>query len=154
MVGLASLGPPYIGHGPAFLGKVPFGRGLEIGMLSSCLLAVVCVPLFGAILVAAWPGDPVRTPRLLALVSACLSLAAALIIAGGFDRTLAGAQMVTDWDWLPSLGIKFQVGLDGISLWLVVLTALLSVTAVLVSWEAVRERTRAYYALLLVLESG
>ena len=50
--------------------------------------------------------------------------------------------------------IRFHLGLDGISLWLFVLTALLSVTAVLVSWEAIREQHRAYYALLLLLETG
>lgn len=124
-------------------------------MLSFLLLLMVVEPLIGAIVVMVSRGDSVRGPRVTALVSTCISLACAVIVVAGFDSSIiARPQMVTREAWLPAAGIEFHLGIDGISLWLVVLTALLSVTAVLVSWEAIGERQRAYYALLLLLETG
>jgi NADH-quinone oxidoreductase subunit M len=123
-------------------------------MLSFLLLLMVLEPAIGAVAVLVSRGDSVRGPRSVALMSACISLVCAVIVVAGFDSSIAGAQMPTRKQWLPGTGIEFHIGIDGISLWLVALTALLSVTAVLVSWEAVRERTRAYYALLLLLETG
>ena len=118
------------------------------------LLTMLVVPLVGALGVLCWSGDELAGPRFVALGAVCLSLLCALGVAAGFDSAEAGAQMVTRWAWLPQVGIEFHFGIDGISLWLVVLTTMLSVTAVLVSWEAVREQTRSYYALLLLLETG
>jgi NADH-quinone oxidoreductase subunit M len=123
-------------------------------MLAHVLTFTVLQPLLGAMLVMAWRGDPLRGPRMLALASACLSLASAIVIAVAFDPAALGAQMVTRVAWLRQAEIEFHLGVDGISLWLIELTALLSVTAVLVSWQAIRERTQAYYALLLALETG
>lgn len=128
------------------------------------LLLMIFGPAAGAAVVLLRRGDDLREPRMIALVASVVSLACAVVIAAGFygDGGAAAAAGVmrhlVDWRWLgnsmPQVDIRFQLGLDGISLWLAVLTALLSVTAVLVSWEAVTERTRAYYALLLVLETG
>ncbi len=62
--------------------------------------------------------------------------------------------------WLSSSGahspinIEFSVGLDGLSVWLFGLSALLTFTAVLISWDSIRERPAAFYALLLLLETG
>lgn len=55
---------------------------------------------------------------------------------------------------ITGLDIRFALGVDGISLWLIALSAVLMVPSVLVSWEAVQDRPAAYYALMLVLESG
>jgi NADH-quinone oxidoreductase subunit M len=124
-------------------------------MLSFLLMLMVLEPLIGAIVVMVSRGDSVRGPRVTALVSTCISLACAVIVVAGFDSSIIDRpQMVTCEAWLPAAGIEFHLGIDGISLWLVVLTALLSVTAVLVSWEAIGERPRAFYALLLLLETG
>ncbi|MBI3462754.1 MAG: NADH-quinone oxidoreductase subunit M [Planctomycetes bacterium] len=125
-------------------------------MLSYLLALMVFGPLAGALALALWGGDPQRVPRAMALATTVAILVCAVVVAAGFDASHAGFQMdeQTNWNWLPQVGIRFHLGLDGISLWLVVLTALLSVTAVLVSWDAERERTREYYALLLALETG
>lgn len=123
-------------------------------MLSFLLMLMVLEPVIGAIAVMVSRGDSVRGPRAVALMSSCISLVCAVVVVAGFDPSRAAPQMVTRKEWLPGAGIEFYLGIDGISLWLVALTALLSVTAVLVSWESVRDRTRAFYALLLLLESG
>jgi NADH-quinone oxidoreductase subunit M len=123
-------------------------------MLSLVLVFTVVQPMIAAVAVMAWRGDSPREPRAIALGSACLSLLGAIAVAIGFQPEVSGVQMETRIPWLPQVGIEFHLGVDGISLWLIVLTALLSVTAVLVSWEAVQARARGYYALMLALESG
>jgi NADH-quinone oxidoreductase subunit M len=118
------------------------------------VMLTVLIPLLGAILLTAWRDSPAIASRLVALACTGLSLLGAVAIVAGFDSGDADPQFVTRVVWLPQAGIEFHLGVDGISLWLIALTALLSVTAVLVSWEAIRERPRSYYALLLVLETG
>ncbi len=119
---------------------------------------MVFAPLAGALAVVFWPGDALRGARWIALASALVSLACAAVITVAFDATRAASfqmdELTRNWDWLPGVGIRFHLGLDGISLWLMVLTALLAVSAVLVSWEAIHEQPRSYYALLLALETG
>ncbi len=118
------------------------------------LLVAVLLPVAGAAVVMLASHGDAHAARRTALAATLATLAATVIVAVGFDATETASQMVTDWPWLGSAGIHFAIGLDGIALWLVVLTSLLSVTAVLVSWRAVEERPRAYYALLLLLETG
>jgi NADH-quinone oxidoreductase subunit M len=118
------------------------------------LLMSVLIPVAGAAVVMLAPTDDVHAARRVALAATLASFAATVIVAVAFDSAETTAQMITDWPWLGDVGVHFAIGLDGISLWLVVLTSLLSVTAVLVSWRSVRERARAYYALLLLLDTG
>jgi NADH-quinone oxidoreductase subunit M len=115
--------------------------------------------MLAAIVVAVLPGRDAGRLRWLALASASFSLAVAVAVVIGFDPGGVGPQMLTSWSWLGTRDastpdIRFALGIDGISLWLVALTALLVVPSVLVSWEAVTERPRPFYALLLALESG
>ncbi|MFP6770365.1 MAG: hypothetical protein VB859_19475, partial [Planctomycetaceae bacterium] len=100
-------------------------------MLPTVLIAMIAVPLVGA-LVLSISRDEGRFARWLALVVALFSLACAGVLAGEFVES-ASVTMVS-WPWLPDVGIRCELGIDGISLWLVVLSSLLSVTAVLVSW--------------------
>jgi NADH-quinone oxidoreductase subunit M len=63
-------------------------------------------------------------------------------------------QAHVDWAWIPQWGTRFTLGLDGISLMLVLLTTLLMPLAVLGSWTSIREKTHSYYALLMILTTG
>ena len=65
-----------------------------------------------------------------------------------------GAMASSAWTWMPRFGVRFALGLDGISLWLFELTSLLMITAVFSSWESVTERAPAHYGLLLALQTG
>jgi len=122
-------------------------------LLSSWLLAAVLLPLFGA-LVARGSRERVRQSALVTALFV-LALAAALIAyyPGGTEEFA-----VVDVSWFGQtdapIDIRFSLGLDGLSIWLFGLTALLSVVAVLISWEAIEEQTTAYYRLLLLLETG
>lgn len=120
-------------------------------MYPAVLVAMVAVPLAGA-LVLSVSRDDGRWGRWLALGAALFSLACAVVLAKSFVESAAGT--VVSWSWLPEVGIRCEFGIDGISLWLVVLSSLLSVSAVLVSWDAIRERVRGFYSLLLLLQAG
>jgi NADH-quinone oxidoreductase subunit M len=71
-----------------------------------------------------------------------------------FDRGAAGFQFVERTSWIPSIGVQFYFGVDGISTLLILLTTLLGVIAVLSSWTAITDRVRAYYVFLLLLQTG
>ena len=71
-----------------------------------------------------------------------------------FDRGAAGFQFVEKADWIPSIGVSYFFGVDGISVLLILLTTLLGFIAILSSWTAINERVRAYYMFLLLLQAG
>jgi len=77
-----------------------------------------------------------------------------LPLAARFDSSLGGFQMVEKADWIPSLGVKYHVGIDGISLLLIMLTTLVGWLAILSSWSAVTDRLKQYYAMFLLLQTG
>ena len=123
--------------------------------MDNLLLATVLLPLAGAIL--AW-ADPARA-RQSALVTALLTLLLAAVLVAQFPGT--GTAEVFAEKPLSRLGgptapvnLQFSIGLDGLSLWLFGLTALLMVVAVMVSWEAIDRWPACYYSLLLMLETG
>ena len=111
-------------------------------------LLVLMLPL-GALLTAMMPG---KEARLAALTTALLTLGVSLVIVAGFDPQQTGFQFVEKSVWMPSLGIQYLLGVDGLSVLFLPFTALLFVGVILASWNAIRTMTRLYFALLLVLE--
>ncbi|MDT5262413.1 MAG: NADH-quinone oxidoreductase subunit, partial [Acidobacteriota bacterium] len=71
-----------------------------------------------------------------------------------FDRNLGGFQFLEDAQWIPALGARYQMGVDGVAVLLVLLTTLLGVIASLSSWEYIQKREKEYYALLLLLQTS
>jgi NADH-quinone oxidoreductase subunit M len=71
-----------------------------------------------------------------------------------FDRSRDGFQFVEKADWIPSIGVTYFFGVDGIATLLVLMTTLLGFVAILSSWTAITERVRPYYVFLLLLQSG
>ncbi len=71
-----------------------------------------------------------------------------------FQPQTTGMQFVENVPWIPSLGVSYHLGVDGISLFLVLLTTLLSAVAILSSWTAITERVKEYYIFMLLLEMG
>jgi NADH-quinone oxidoreductase subunit M len=97
--------------------------------------------------------------RCWALAGALATLICSIVLAAKFP--LGQSEFVntqSHWNWFEALGkslnIQFSIGLDGLGLWLFVLTALLLVVAVLVSWEAIQDQERLYYRLLMFLGTG
>ncbi|EKV03833.1 NADH dehydrogenase subunit M [Leptolyngbya sp. PCC 7375] len=115
------------------------------------LSALLLIPLLGAILVGCWPGK--LTSKLAKNVSvACLlvNLAVSLYLLTQFDLTITGLQFQESLPWLETLGLGYELGLDGLSLPLVIINSLLSLVSVYASDDDTR-RPRLYYCLLLII---
>jgi NADH-quinone oxidoreductase subunit M len=117
------------------------------------LLITVFLPLAGAALIWVLSEAGRGLARLVALAVSLLTLLLAAVVVLQFDPDTAGG---IDWPWFSSgpIDIRFSLALDGLSLWFFGLSALLTVTAILVSWEAIDDRAPAFYCLLLLLETG
>ncbi len=111
------------------------------------------MPLFGAALIAAMPSDSGRVIRSVALGTGFLTLAIACGLLVGFDVQDAGLQFSEMHRWNPRMGTTFALGVDGFSLPMVLLATLLSFVAILAS-GGVRQPTKIYYLLMLVLEAA
>jgi NADH-quinone oxidoreductase subunit M len=123
----------------------------SIGYQHWVLTALLILPLVGAVAVMFVPARQVRAAALaFSLVEFILSLG----LWWAYDASSAAMQFTQTLEWLPDWGIKYHVGIDGISLMLVLLTTGLTPLAILSSWEYIHERERPYYALLLTLLTG
>jgi NADH-quinone oxidoreductase subunit M len=71
-----------------------------------------------------------------------------------YDRALGGMQFLEDHQWIPVIGARYQMGVDGVAVLLIVLTTLLGVIAALSSWKYIEKREKEYYALLLLLQTA
>jgi len=117
------------------------------------LLGTVFLPVVGALSLT----RSREAARQGALVTSLLVLAMAAVVVARYP---AGAHSfaLTEFSWLGGAGapidIRFSLALDGLSVWLFGLTALLMLTAVLISWEAIEHQASLYYRLLLLLETG
>ena len=115
---------------------------------------VLLVPLAGAVLLLAVPGDKKNLIRWLANIIMGIGLWVSLPLIGYFDKDVTGFQFVVAADWIPSIGARYEIGLDGISYLLVMLTTVLGFIAVLSSWAFIQERVKEYYVMFLVLQAG
>jgi NADH-quinone oxidoreductase subunit M len=117
------------------------------------LTLLLLLPLLGAMLVALAPADQSRLIRTLAITAAAAALILSWALVAGFDFTLSGMQYEETLEWNPRLGTYYALGVDGVSLPLVVLATLLGLVATLAS-KGILERVKGYYLLLLLLESA
>src|SRR6185369_150783 len=120
------------------------------------LSTLVALPVIGAILLLfVRPGDnQERVSRMIALVISLLVFAETLLLWSRFVPGSPEFQFVERHAWIPAFGISYAVGVDGISLLLLVLTGFLTPLALLSSWETVHTKTRAFCLSILLLESA
>lgn len=121
---------------------------------SALLPALLALPLIGAILVMLLPKDEPGLARGVSLGVSIATLALSLAILGPYDTKIASMQMVFDKEWIPGLGARFKLGIDGISIFMVLLTTFLMPIIFLSSYKAVTAKVREFCALLLILEVG
>ncbi|MFM7846621.1 MAG: NuoM family protein, partial [Planctomycetota bacterium] len=142
--------------------------------MSLLLVSTIFLPLVGAVALAVIANRGRALIRLVALAVTLLTLVGAAVVVASYpaDGVLpeSGAHAAADLAWISGAGgggakdlsvpsrwlpdIRFRVGLDGLGVWMYGLAALLMVTAVLVSWEAIEDRPALFYGMLLLLESG
>lgn len=117
------------------------------------LSGLLFLPLAGAALVMLLPARKPGLVRGAALAVSSAALAWAVVLFARFDGGTAAAQFVERRAWL-GYGIRYEIGLDGLSLALVVLTTLLAPLVLLSAWKSVRDRVKAFNGLFLLLETG
>jgi NADH-quinone oxidoreductase subunit M len=115
---------------------------------------VVWLPAIGALLLLLVPRENVAAVRWVALLAALGALGAAISIAALFDPGSAGVQFVDSIGWVGAWGLNYSVSVDGISLWLLLLTAFLTPIALLASWGTDIENPRMFQGLILLLATG
>ncbi len=123
------------------------------GLDSVILTLVTFVPAAGAVLLLFFPRRD-RDIRLFSLVISLLAFVLSLHLPAHFHRDQAGFQYEQNYSWITTPNIHYHIGIDGISMWLVVLTTFLTPLCVLISWKSIQERVKEFFILLLVLETG
>jgi NADH-quinone oxidoreductase subunit M len=129
--------------------------------MANLLVLTTFLPLLGSLALFLSPRLGVKASRSIALGVVLLTLALSLVLAVSFHADVEGPQFAFrpsgesyGVSWLGRPDIRFAFGLDGLSLWLFVLTSVLMVPALAASWESITERPALHYAFLLALESG
>jgi NADH-quinone oxidoreductase subunit M len=117
------------------------------------LTLILVAPLIGAALVALLP-DRGKLPATIALVTALVTFGLTLHLPAHFVVSQSGFQFEENLPWLASPAIRYHVGVDGLSLWLVVLTGLLAPVGVLASWRTIKTRGKVFYSLFLVQQTA
>ncbi len=120
------------------------------------LTLVTFVPLAGVVLILVLRGEPAdvaRNARWIALWTSLVDLALAIAVWANFDPTRADFQMVEEARWLPDFNIAYRVGVDGISLFFVLLSSFLTPICIVSAWTAVHVRVREYMIAFLALET-
>lgn len=117
------------------------------------LSLVVFAPLLGAIILLLIPQDKDRWIQAVAVLGTLITFVISLHLVYHFQDQ-AGFQFLISKEWIPALGIRYEMGIDGFSLWLILLTTLLMPLAVLFSTGSIKEKQKKYYLYLLLLETG
>ncbi len=127
------------------------------------LVLTVMLPLIGGLTLLLLPGLGYRSARWVALGTVLATLLTSLVLVFAFRVGVEEPQFAQfkdgayGWSWISlgeGSGIRFALGLDGLSVFLFALTSVLMITAVFSSWESIKERAPTYYALLLILATG
>jgi len=120
---------------------------------ASILTLILLVPLAGAVLVALLP-DRARLPNWIALLTSLVSFGLALHLPAHFILGRGGFQFEVNRAWIKNPAIFYHVGVDGLSLWLIVLAGLLAPIGIVASWNAIKERRKVFYSLFLVQQTA
>ncbi len=114
------------------------------------LTLMLIAPLLFGVVILCLPASATKTPRWLALAGSGLLFILSVLVFLLFNRSASGVQFVQSILWLPALGISFKVGVDGVSVLLLLLTGIVALAGVVVSWK-IDDRPREFFTYLLFL---
>jgi NADH-quinone oxidoreductase subunit M len=123
------------------------------------LTAMIFIPLLGGLLIMFLPAAQEKMFKWVALATAAVPVVLSVILYLGFDRHFgiaqgnSGLQYIHHFVWIPGFNVEYFVGVDGISVTMMILTALVALVAVGASWN-ISKQVRGYFALFLLLETG
>ncbi|OZI27781.1 NADH-quinone oxidoreductase subunit M [Bordetella genomosp. 7] len=114
-------------------------------------LAIFVPIVFGLLVLALGRDDRPGLTRVLSLVGALVGFAVTIPLYTGFDASTAAMQFVEKAPWIEAFNVNYHLGIDGISLWFVLLTAFITIIVVLAGWEVITSRVSQYMAAFLIL---
>ncbi len=119
-----------------------------MGLLS---LAIWTPIVFGVVLLVLGRDEQARSVRWIALIGAVISFLVTLPLYEGFKLGTSAMQFVEKGSWIARFNVNYHIGVDGISLWFVLLTAFINVVVIIASWESITTRVNQYMAAFLIL---
>ena len=126
-------------------------QGMEMtgfGLLSAAIWLPVA---FGGLLLAVGRDENAGMARWLALIGAVVSFLVTIPLITGFDNAVATLQFVENMPWVERFNVRYHLGVDGISVWFVLLTAFITIVVVVAGWEVITERVHQYMGAFLIL---
>jgi len=122
--------------------------------MNQLLDIVILLPLVGFLVTLLIPRSNPSLVRTFTVAWALITFLVSIGLICGFNSDAAGLQFETNFIWIASPEIHYHVGIDGISLWLIILSTFLTPIAIMVSWRSIQSRPKEFYAFLLLLEFG
>ena len=123
-------------------------------MLPGLLTSLILIPMVGALALLVLRGDDHKFIKGLALGVSLFEFAFSLLLLWKMDFKLSGYQLEENFHWITSPPIRYHLGIDGLSVFLVILTAFLTAISVIASWNNIHERIKEFFVMLLMLEVG
>jgi len=121
-------------------------------MFENLLVYISILPLIGAFLLVFIPSNNSKSLKIIALNFSSLPFIGSLLVWAYFKKSIAQFQFVTKIYWLPALNLNITLGVDGISLFFLLLTTLLIPICILLSWNSVKKDLKEYLIAFLLLE--
>jgi len=121
--------------------------------LAQILSPLILLPVAGAVVIALTRREAVLLHKVLGLLVSLATFVLSLRLVSRFSD-IAGIQFEERYAWIPAWGISYHVGIDGLSLWLVILTTFLTPLCLLGSWSSIDKRVREFVVFMLLLEAG
>ena len=118
------------------------------------LSTVIFLPILGALLIFLTRRSSETFIKWTALAISIINFVLSVPLFTGFDKTTAAMQFVEKREWIPAWGIHYSLGVDGISVLFVLLSTLLTILCVTVSWKSIKLKTKEFYAALLLIEGS
>lgn len=123
-------------------------------MSEHLLSTILFTPLIGVLILLFIPGKMKTAIRWWANISAVAGFLVSLPLILNFNKSLDGYQFVERVDWIPTLGVQYLIGVDGISVLMVMLTTSMGMLAIFSSWESINDKVKEYYAMFLLQQVG
>src|SRR5208337_2293535 len=118
------------------------------------LSTIIFLPILGALIIFLIKRSSETFIKWMALAVSIIDFVLSLPLFTGFDKTTAAMQFVEKHAWVPAWGINYSLGVDGISVLFVLLSTLLTILCVTVSWDSVKIKTKEFFAALLLIEGS
>src|SRR2546427_4960068 len=110
--------------------------------MNNVLSIIIWLPIAVALILAVLPRGAVNAIKTIGLFTSLVTFIISLTILQRFQEGIAGFQLVESRTWIPQWGIRYALGIDGISLWLVLLATLLTPVVLLSSWDSIRKHPK------------